>query len=188
MAFVKIPCPRDKENLPPPRVRSDWCGKKSRAGTVAASCNVHCCSVPDLVGRRPVGTVFMDRAASLGNSQIIDDEADWAKSMNCIACLVELIRSRWYRTGPSRGSAGSPMVARSSGCATRHLRNYRAILHMIRAGRLAICCGYEDADDVDFLRFDPAFKLACGTLPDVGAVCVCNQRCRASRRRSGCAK
>ena len=32
----------------------------------------------------------------------------------------------------------------------------------------AICCGYEDADDLDHLRSDPAFKLACGRLPDTG--------------------
>src|SRR5206468_9117219 len=32
----------------------------------------------------------------------------------------------------------------------------------------AIACGYEDADDLDRLRFDPAFKLACGRLPDSG--------------------
>jgi hypothetical protein len=32
----------------------------------------------------------------------------------------------------------------------------------------AICCGYEDADDLDHLRSDPAFKLACGRLPDSG--------------------
>jgi hypothetical protein len=39
---------------------------------------------------------------------------------------------------------------------------------MIRARIFAICCGYEDADDLDFLRCDPAFKLACGRLPDTG--------------------
>ncbi len=39
---------------------------------------------------------------------------------------------------------------------------------MIRARIFAISCGYEDADDLDFLRFDPAFKLACGRLPDTG--------------------
>ncbi len=39
---------------------------------------------------------------------------------------------------------------------------------MIRARIFAICCGYEDADDLDFLRVDPAFKLACGRLPDTG--------------------
>ena len=36
---------------------------------------------------------------------------------------------------------------------------------MIRARIFAICCGYEDADDLDVLRTDPAFKLACGRLP-----------------------
>jgi hypothetical protein len=39
---------------------------------------------------------------------------------------------------------------------------------MFRARMFAICCGYEDADDLDHLRSDPAFKLACGWLPDTG--------------------
>ena len=39
---------------------------------------------------------------------------------------------------------------------------------MIRARLLAIACGYEDCDDLDVLRFDPAFKLACGRLPESG--------------------
>jgi hypothetical protein len=39
---------------------------------------------------------------------------------------------------------------------------------MVRARIFAISCGYEDADDLDFLRSDPAFKLACGRLPDTG--------------------
>lgn len=34
---------------------------------------------------------------------------------------------------------------------------------------LAIACGYEDADDLDTLRTDPALKLACGHLPESGA-------------------
>ena len=33
---------------------------------------------------------------------------------------------------------------------------------------LAIACGYPDGDDFDLLRSDPAFKLACGRLPDTG--------------------
>ena len=33
---------------------------------------------------------------------------------------------------------------------------------------LAIACGYEDADDLDSLRSDPAFKLACRRLPESG--------------------
>jgi hypothetical protein len=39
---------------------------------------------------------------------------------------------------------------------------------------LAIACGYEDADDLDHLRTDPGFKLACGRLPDSGAE-LCSQ-------------
>jgi hypothetical protein len=39
---------------------------------------------------------------------------------------------------------------------------------ILRARIFAIACGYEDADDLDWLRSDPAFKLACGRLPDSG--------------------
>ncbi|MFQ5567029.1 MAG: IS1380 family transposase [Paracoccaceae bacterium] len=39
---------------------------------------------------------------------------------------------------------------------------------MIRARLFAIACGYEDCDDLDRLRFDPAFKLACARLPETG--------------------
>ncbi len=39
---------------------------------------------------------------------------------------------------------------------------------ILRARILAIACGWEDADDLDHLRHDPAFKLACGRLPDSG--------------------
>ena len=42
------------------------------------------------------------------------------------------------------------------------------LVDMFRARMFAICCGYEDADDLDHLRSDPAFKLACGRLPDSG--------------------
>jgi len=40
--------------------------------------------------------------------------------------------------------------------------------HILRARIFAIACGYEDADDLDRLRGDPGFKLACGRLPDTG--------------------
>ena len=33
---------------------------------------------------------------------------------------------------------------------------------------LAIGCGYGDGNDLDHLRKDPAFKLACGRMPDSG--------------------
>ncbi len=39
---------------------------------------------------------------------------------------------------------------------------------MIRTRMFAIACGYEDCDDLDVLRFDPAFKLACGRLSETG--------------------
>ena len=39
---------------------------------------------------------------------------------------------------------------------------------MIRARMFAIACGYEDCDDLDVLRFDPAFKPACGRLSESG--------------------
>jgi hypothetical protein len=39
---------------------------------------------------------------------------------------------------------------------------------MIRARLFAIACGYEDCDDLDVLRFDPAFKLAYGRLSETG--------------------
>ena len=52
------------------------------------------------------------------------------------------------------------------------IRHTRA--DMIRARIHAIACGYEDADDLDTLRADPAFKLACGRLPETGAD-LCSQ-------------
>ena len=39
---------------------------------------------------------------------------------------------------------------------------------ILRARVRAIACGYPDADDLDALRNDPAFKLACGRLPESG--------------------
>src|SRR3954469_17936516 len=45
---------------------------------------------------------------------------------------------------------------------------------ILRARMLAIACGYEDADDLDHLRTDPAFKLACNRLPDSGGD-LCSQ-------------
>ena len=39
---------------------------------------------------------------------------------------------------------------------------------ILRARIFAIACGYPDADDLDHLRWDPAFKLACGRLPESG--------------------
>jgi hypothetical protein len=57
-------------------------------------------------------------------------------------------------------------------------RNPALVTHsvddILRARILAIACGYEDADDLDYLRSDPAFKLACNRLPDSGGD-LCSQ-------------
>src|ERR1700747_2028794 len=47
-------------------------------------------------------------------------------------------------------------------------RVVHALADILRARILAIACGYEDADDLDHLRSDPALKIACGRLPDSG--------------------
>ncbi|QDK31513.1 IS1380 family transposase [Sphingomonas sp. IC081] len=51
-------------------------------------------------------------------------------------------------------------------------RDRSRVIHQIddilRARILAICCGYEDADDLDALRDDPGFRLALGKLPGSG--------------------
>jgi Transposase DDE domain group 1 len=49
-----------------------------------------------------------------------------------------------------------------------------SVASIVRARVLAIACGYEDANDLDRLRIDPAFKLACGRLPDSGGD-LCSQ-------------
>lgn len=49
-----------------------------------------------------------------------------------------------------------------------------SLADILRGRILAIACGWEDGNDFDHLRFDPAFKLACGRLPDSGAD-LCSQ-------------
>jgi hypothetical protein len=58
---------------------------------------------------------------------------------------------------------------------------------ILRARIFAIACGWEDADDLDSLRFDPAFKLACGRLPDSGRDLCCSRRCPGGRTPPTCA-
>ena len=45
---------------------------------------------------------------------------------------------------------------------------------VLQARVFAIACGYPDGNDLNWLRFDPAFKLACGRLPETGAD-LCSQ-------------
>jgi Transposase DDE domain group 1 len=69
-------------------------------------------------------------------------------------------------------------VARALAALIPDTRNPLLVTHsvedILRARMLAIACGYEDADDLDHLRTDPGFKLACGRLPDSGAD-LCSQ-------------
>ena len=63
------------------------------------------------------------------------------------------------------------LAARLAGCLA-DARDPASTTHsyadMIAARMFAITCGYEDCDELDVLRFDPAFKLACGRLPETG--------------------
>jgi len=54
------------------------------------------------------------------------------------------------------------------------LRTSHTLSSILRARILAIACGYEDGNDLDTLRSDPGFKLACGRLPDSGTD-LCSQ-------------
>ena len=44
-----------------------------------------------------------------------------------------------------------------------------SIADILRERIFAIACGYPDGNDLDMLRADPAFKIACGRLPESGA-------------------
>ncbi|MGH2803872.1 MAG: IS1380 family transposase [Thermoleophilaceae bacterium] len=53
-------------------------------------------------------------------------------------------------------------------------RVQHGLAEMIRFRALLIAAGYEDANDCDALRADPAFKMAAGRLPESGAE-LCSQ-------------
>src|ERR1700681_3273597 len=63
------------------------------------------------------------------------------------------------------------MARRLSEC-LKDKRDPDLILHtveeMLRLRIFAIASGYEDADDCDWLRCDPIFKMAVGRLPESG--------------------
>jgi Transposase DDE domain group 1 len=62
------------------------------------------------------------------------------------------------------------MPAARVGCPARRFMCFgRSGRRASMLARIAIACGYDDADDLDSLRTDPAFKLACGRLPESGA-------------------
>jgi hypothetical protein len=49
-----------------------------------------------------------------------------------------------------------------------------SLVELIKTRVLAICCGYEDGNDLDRLRHDPLLKLAVGRCPESGAD-LCSQ-------------
>lgn len=49
------------------------------------------------------------------------------------------------------------------------LRVSHSTADMALARMVMIAAGYEDCDDIDALRFDPVFKIACGRKPETGA-------------------
>jgi len=75
---------------------------------------------------------------------------------------VLLLRGIEKRLGLAARLAGCLADARDPASTTHSYAD------MIGARLLAITCGYEDCDDLDVLRSDPAFKLACGRLPETG--------------------
>lgn len=48
-------------------------------------------------------------------------------------------------------------------------RVHHDMLELVSARVLAIACGYEDGNDLDQLRHDPALKMAVGRCPETGA-------------------
>ena len=62
-------------------------------------------------------------------------------------------------------------------------RTRHTLAEMIRFRALLIAAGYEDANDCDALRADPAFKMAVGRLPESGAdLCSQPSMCRLENR------
>jgi hypothetical protein len=59
-------------------------------------------------------------------------------------------------------------LARLIGDARDPARVTHSMADILRGRIFAIACGYPDGNDLDDLRHDPAFKMACGRLPDSG--------------------
>jgi hypothetical protein len=68
-------------------------------------------------------------------------------------------------------------------------RVIHALSDILRARILAIACGYEDADDLDYLRSDPPpSSWPVATCRIAGTICVRSQLCRVARMRRACAR
>src|SRR3712207_1054891 len=73
---------------------------------------------------------------------------------------------------PTVASCYSPQPSGGWGSSFPDPRDQSRVVHttadILRARVLAIACGYANGKDLDNLRADPAFKLACGRLPETG--------------------
>jgi hypothetical protein len=88
-----------------------------------------------------------------------------------MAASLRMAASCFWR--PPSGACNWPTGLRPQST-IRVTRVRHAIADILRARIFAIACGYEDANDLDRLRSDPGFKLACGRLPDSGTD-LCSQ-------------
>jgi hypothetical protein len=75
---------------------------------------------------------------------------------------VVLLAEAEKHSGIIRALANSIVDTRQCGKVKHSLED------LVSARVFGICCGYEDANDLDSLRNDPAFKLACDHLPASG--------------------
>lgn len=87
-------------------------------------------------------------------------EADFDGGQVTSDAGVLLLREVEHRLGLIRRIAKIVRDRRHPGY-TRH-----SIRQMLAQRIFQIACGYEDADDADTLRFDPALKMACDQLPE----------------------
>ena len=92
-----------------------------------------------------------------------------AKKITAAFDAADQFRRRRHAVGPG----GAPVdIADQLARLIPDEGDARRVVHLLpdilRARIFALACGYEDADDLDRLRFDPALKLAYGRLPDTG--------------------
>jgi hypothetical protein len=95
---------------------------------------------------------------------------------------VMLLAAAERRLGIARRLAGLVSDSRNPLFVTH------SVSDIFRARILAVACGYEDADDLDHLRTDPGFKLACGRLPDTGRDLCSSRPSHAGKMPRTCAR
>ena len=92
-----------------------------------------------------------------------------ARKSRCVRWRASHLRRRCDASGGCRATYRDRTAAGGLIADPRNpLLVTHSVVDILRARMLAIACGYEDADDLDHLRSDPGFKLACGRLPDTG--------------------